>query len=83
MALAPPTGRERREVGATTYDLQTIPLSGYDGEVVGHVVLAQAENTMLSLFPHARLVFALALGLAIAIACGTALRARQITHARV
>ncbi len=85
VALAPLEGRQfiTHDVGAVTYDLQTIPLSGTDGDVVGHVVLAHAEKDVLSLFPHARLLFALALGLALALAIGTSLRARQITHARV
>jgi hypothetical protein len=83
-AAAPPDG----EVGETTYDgkpyqVQARALLDLDGQPFATVVMARPMGGVLSLFPHARTVFALAALAALALALGTAWRARAITAARV
>ena len=53
------------------------------GEKYARVVMARRIDTVLSLFPGARLVFALALVGCVLLAIATAIRARQVTDARV
>ncbi len=54
-----------------------------DHHEIAQVVMARKVDGVLTLFPHARLLFAIAALGAIALACGTALQARKITGARV
>ena len=85
LVRAAPSGGEIAEVttGGRTYLVQARPLADESGQPFANVVMARAIDGVLSLFPHARAVFALtALG-ALALALATALRARQITGARV
>ena len=57
-------------------------LIAFDGAPIGRVVMVRELGGGLALFPHARLLFALAMVGALAAFGGTALRARQITNAR-
>jgi serine/threonine protein kinase len=84
VARAPHTG-EIAEVrdGNTSYEVQSRPMRTTQGEEFAHVVMARRIDTVLSLFPGARLVFAVTLVVAIAIGIATAWRAREITGARV
>ncbi|MGE5186520.1 MAG: protein kinase domain-containing protein [Acidobacteriota bacterium] len=66
-----------------TYQVQARPLSDFAGKPIAQVVMARPLANVLSLFPHARAVFAFALLGMLAGAFGTAVRARQITGARV
>ena len=59
------------------------PLLGLDDKPIATVVMARQLDGVLTLFPGARLVFALAALVALGLATGTAWRARQITLARV
>ena len=52
-------------------------MRGFEGETIGHVVLARPKVDVLSLFPGARVTFAIAFGLVMAIAFGTRLVARS------
>jgi predicted Ser/Thr protein kinase len=70
-------------VGAGTFQVQARPLADFAGHPIAQVVMARPLANVLSLFPHARAVFAVALLAMLAGAFGTALRARQITGARV
>ncbi len=69
--------------GGHTYQVQVRSVIGLDGQgVIAHVVMARPLDGVLSLFPGARLVFALmALG-ALALGVFAFLRAREITHGR-
>ncbi len=75
------------EVDDRVFQLQTRPLARQRGDIlepaIGHVVMARALPRGLSLFPHARVVFASALALAVVLALWFALAARRITLARV
>jgi hypothetical protein len=53
-----------------------------DGAPIGNVTMARELGGVLALFPHARLVFALAMLGALGVAASTAFRARQIANAR-
>jgi len=75
-AVVGEAGVVERRAGDTRYDLQSLPMRGFDGETIGHVVLARPKVDVLSLFPGARVTFAGALGLAIAVAFATRMRAR-------
>jgi hypothetical protein len=64
------------------YHVLAQPIRGFDNQVVGNVVMARRlDSVLLSLFPGARLVFALMMVVAIGVAIGCALRTRQITGA--
>ncbi len=53
----------------------------HNGEPIGYVVMAQEVSGVLSgLFPHARLIFALAALAALGTAIGTTLKARQLAR---
>ena len=68
------------------YDaIQTVGnMHGLDGkDTIAHVVMARPLSGVLSLFPGARLVFALTMLGALGLAAATFMRARQITGARV
>ncbi|HEX4449671.1 MAG TPA: serine/threonine-protein kinase [Kofleriaceae bacterium] len=61
-------------------ELQARPLLGLDEKPIATVVMARHLDGVLTLFPHAQLVFALAALAAIAAAAATALRARDGVH---
>ncbi len=96
LAASVPVGDEISDIvesdfGGATFELQSVPLKlehdktrdAHDepDEVIGHVVMARRIDGVLSLFPGARLVFALTMLGALLLATGTALRARTITGA--
>ncbi|HMG23469.1 MAG TPA: serine/threonine-protein kinase [Kofleriaceae bacterium] len=63
----------------TLYQVQALSIRGFDNEIVGDVVMARKlDSVLLSLFPGARLVFALLMMAAIAIAVASTLWMRQI-----
>ena len=64
-------------IGGQAYLVQTQTLNGIDARVVA----ARRVDGVLALFPHARLVFALAMFVALAGASACAFRARQIASA--
>ena len=69
-------------VDGDMYQVLAQPIRGFDKQVVGHVVMARRiDSVLLSLFPGARLVFALAMIAAVAIAIASAIRMRHITRA--
>jgi hypothetical protein len=59
-----------------------LPVIDSDHHEIGEVVMARPIDGVLMLFPHARLLFAIAALLAVALAIATLTRARQITGAR-
>jgi len=96
LATSAPAGDDiseivRRDFDGASYEVQSVPLKlehdkNHDAraepdETIGHVVMARRIDGVLSLFPSARLVFALTMLGALLLACGTAVRARQITGA--
>jgi serine/threonine protein kinase len=82
---AAPSGGEIAEVSSDgkTYLVQARPLADASGQRFATVIMARATDGVLSLFLHARAVFAGTMLVAIALALATALRARQISAARV
>jgi len=70
-------------VAGRTYLVQAIPVRGLDGAQIARVVMARPLDSVLSLFPGARLVLALTAFAALVLAAFTWWRARQITGARV
>jgi serine/threonine protein kinase len=69
-------------VDGVMYQVLAQPIRGFDKQVVGHVVMARRlDSVLLSLFPGARLVFALTMIAAVATALASGLRMRQITRA--
>jgi hypothetical protein len=84
VAAAPASG-EITEVRfhGSSYEVQARPMRTTTGEEYARVVMARRIDTVLSLFPGARLVFALALVGCALLAIATAIRARQVTDARV
>jgi len=76
-------GTATTEAHIGDYQVQAVPLFDYDHTVLGHVVMARSADSVLSLFPGARIAFAIAMCLALGAAVATALRARKITFARV
>ncbi|MFN0252150.1 MAG: serine/threonine-protein kinase [Kofleriaceae bacterium] len=70
---------------AEGYQVRSITLSNplvQGGEPIGRLVMARPIDSVLSLFPHARTVFAIAMFAAIVAALAMARRARTITGAR-
>ena len=65
------------------YQVLQLPIIDHEKHEIGEVVMARRVDGMLMLFPHARLVFVLAMLAALGVAIGTTLRARRITGARV
>jgi serine/threonine protein kinase len=65
------------------YQVLQLPIVDHEKHEIGEVVMARRVDGMLMLFPHARLVFVLAMLLALGVAIGTTLEARRITGARV
>ena len=67
------------------YQVRSITVAnplGQGGEPIGRLVMARRIDSVLSLFPHARIVFAFAMLAALVVAIATAQRARAITGAR-
>ncbi|HZJ64845.1 MAG TPA: hypothetical protein VFD36_15150, partial [Kofleriaceae bacterium] len=76
------TGTTEAEADGVMYQVLAQPISAFDNQIVGNVVMARRlDSVLLSLFPGARGVFALALIAAIAVAIASGLRMRQITRA--
>jgi len=76
------TGTTEAEAGGVMYQVLAQPISAFDNQIVGTVVMARRlDSVLLSLFPGARGVFALAMIAAIAVAVASGLRMRQITRA--
>ena len=76
------SGTTAAVVDGALFQVLAQPIRGFDNQVVGNVVMARRlDSVLLSLFPGARLVFALAMVGALAVAIGCALRTRQITRA--
>jgi hypothetical protein len=72
-------GTVEAAVDGATYQVLAQPIRGFDNQIVGDVVMARKlDSVLLSLFPGARLVFALAMLGAIAVALVSALWMRQI-----
>jgi len=69
--------------GEHSYQVQARSVAGLDGQgTIGHVVMARPLDGVLSLFPGARIVFALTAFGALAVAIATWLRAREMTNGR-
>ncbi|HEX3476042.1 MAG TPA: serine/threonine-protein kinase [Kofleriaceae bacterium] len=72
-------GTAEAAAGGATYQVLAQPIRGFDNQIVGDVVMARKlDSVLLSLFPGARLVFALAMLGALAVAATSALWMRQI-----
>ena len=81
---APPGAMAELRAGDRTYQVQSLPVAGLTGQgTIAHVVMARPLDGVLSLFPGARLVFAITTIIALALALTTFVRARQITLARI
>jgi len=65
-------------IDTKTYQVLAKPITGPDGQPFGHVVMASRVDGVLSLFPHARVVFAVAMIVAIGVAIGMFARARSL-----
>jgi len=65
-------------IDTKTYQVLAKPITGPDGQPFGHVVMASRVDGVLSLFPHARIVFAVAMVVAIGVAIGMFARARSL-----
>ena len=67
-------------VDGHSYLVQSRAVAGLERKgTIAHVVMARRLDGVLSLFPGARIVFALTMLLALGVAVGTFVRARQIT----
>ncbi len=72
-------GTVEAAAGGATYQVLAQPIRGFDNQIVGDVVMARKlDSVLLSLFPGARLVFALAMLGALAVALTSAVWMRQI-----
>jgi protein kinase-like protein len=72
-------GTAEAAAGGATYQVLAQPIRGFDNQIVGDVVMARKlDSVLLSLFPGARLVFALAMLGALAVAVASALWMRQL-----
>jgi hypothetical protein len=81
-AAAATAGTAAAVVDGALFQVLAQPIRGFDNQVVGNVVMARRlDSVLLSLFPGARLVFALTMIAAVAAAVACALRTRQITRA--
>jgi serine/threonine protein kinase len=85
LARAVPTSGKIAEVssGDDTLMLQARPIADFAGQPIARVVIGRPLPGVLSLFPHARAVLALAALAALALAIGMFSRARKIAGARV
>jgi hypothetical protein len=82
IAVAPRDGIAQVHDRDHDYEVLQFPVNDQNHHEIGHVVMARRVDGMLMLFPHARLVFVLALLVALGVAAGTLLKARQLTGAR-
>jgi len=83
---AAPADEESAEirVDGRVYQVQSLPMTGLAGQgTIAHVVMARPLDGVLSLFPGARLVFALTAFGCVLLAATTYLSARRITFARI
>ncbi|MEO8846665.1 MAG: serine/threonine-protein kinase [Kofleriaceae bacterium] len=80
---APRDGIAQVHSGGHDYQVLQLPIIDHEKHEIGELVMARRVDGMLMLFPHARLVFALAMLLALGVAIGTTLEARKITGARI
>jgi hypothetical protein len=75
------TGTAEASADGAIYQVLAQPIRGFDNQVVGDVVMARKlDSVLLSLFPGARLVFALAMIAAILLGAAAALTMRRITE---
>jgi serine/threonine protein kinase len=71
-------------VDGRVYQVQSLPMTGLAGQgTIAHVVMARPLDGVLSLFPGARLVFALTAIGALLLAATTYANARKLTKARI
>ncbi len=71
-------------VDGQLYQVQSLPMNGLAGQgTIAHVVMARPLDGVLSLFPGARLVFALATIASLLLAATTYANARKLTNARI
>ncbi|MDB4963321.1 MAG: Serine/threonine kinase [Myxococcales bacterium] len=82
VSAAPALGQRSITLDGVTYEVQALPLTGFAGDRIGHIVMAKKMNSVLALFPGARIVFTIAMLLALGLALVTAILARRITGAR-
>jgi len=76
-------GTAEATAGGAIYQVLAQPIRGFDNQIVGDVVMARKlDSVLLSLFPGARLVFALAMLGALAVATASTLWMRQIAVPR-
>jgi hypothetical protein len=85
LARAAPVRGEVAELlsGDDTLLVQARPLADFTGQPIARVVMAHSLPGVLSLFPHARAVFALAALASLGLASVTFARGRRIAGARV
>ncbi|HEY5946533.1 MAG TPA: hypothetical protein VIV40_13620, partial [Kofleriaceae bacterium] len=82
-ALADDQATEVR-IDGRTYQVQSLPVAGMTGQgTIAHVVMARPLDGVLSLFPGARLVFALTCIAALLLAATTYATARKLSVARI
>jgi serine/threonine protein kinase len=75
---------EEVRVDGVSYHVQSLPMTGLaDQGTIAHVVMARPLDGVLSLFPFARLVFALAALAALLLAATTYANARKLTNATI
>jgi serine/threonine protein kinase len=71
-------------IDGVLYQVQSLPMTGLAGQgTIAHVVMARRLDGVLSLFPGARLVFALTAIGALLLAATTYANARKLTNARI
>jgi serine/threonine protein kinase len=71
-------------VDGRTYQVQSLPVSGLAGQgTIAYVVMARPLDSVLSLFPGARAVFAITAMCALMLALVTLVRVNQISRARI
>ena len=86
LIAAAPADDESAEVriDGRTYQVHSLPMTGLAGQgTIAHVVMARPLDGVLSLFPGARVVFAITALCALVLAAATSVRARQIERARI
>ena len=83
VAIAPGEGQAELTIDGVAYEVQARPLTGFGPKPIGRLVMAQRMDSVLSLFPNARVVFAIGMIAALGLALATMFRARRITGARV
>ncbi len=83
VAAAPAQGQGEITLDGVAYEIESRPLTGFGSSAIGRLVMAQRMDGVLSLFPNARLVFALGMLAMLGLAIGTAVKTRRIAGARV